>query len=156
MFLYVGLLNFIASELFLIFAVNWISNHWNNWTKHHFHTSRLHVFSKQPAILLFCFTYCLTCAARFTVKNRRSDLKQFPQGNLKHVLEIIFCISSPEICLFLSAIIATASTLPCVATIPPVTTVTTYGWTVMELSKQANLSTRILQQHPSSYLGNAV
>jgi len=74
----------------LIFAVNWISNHWNNWTKHHFHTNRHHdVFSKQPAILSFCFTCCLTCAALFTAKNFGSNFKPFSQGNLKHVLEII-------------------------------------------------------------------
>ena len=50
-------------------------------TKHHFHASRNHVFSKQPAILSFCFTRCLTCAARITMKNRHSPSQPFPQDN---------------------------------------------------------------------------
>ena len=40
-----------------------------------FHASRHHVFSKQQAILSFCFIWFLVCAARSSMKNRRGDLQ---------------------------------------------------------------------------------
>ena len=89
-------------ELFLIFVVNWISNHWNNWTKRHFHASRHHVFSKQPAILSFCFTCCLTCAAQITMKNCRSPL-QPSSGDLLLLniqINIHECLELPEFDIF--------------------------------------------------------
>ena len=38
-------------------------------------------FPSKIAILSFCLTCCLTCAARITMKNRSSPLQPFSQGN---------------------------------------------------------------------------
>ena len=173
-FLYFGLLNFIASDSFLFFVVHWNSNHhdWKKQTKHHFNTSRHHVFSKQTAILSFCFTCCLTCAARITMKYRRSDLQPFPQGNLKHMFESSFAYleTNQNVCMaFVCSKYHHCNSEYCSLRGYNTTGHHRHNFgTVMDsssdgsnqhtasLSERVNISTGILQEYLSSYLGNAV